>query len=397
MSNLHNNVVVVSAARTAIGSFGGTLKNIEATELGSIVIREALRRCNLDGAQVDEVLMGQVYTAGVGPNPARIAAIKAGLPYEVPATTVNKLCGSSMKSIALGAQAIMCGATKVVVAGGMENMSRVPYLLSENRWGKRIGHGQLVDVMLQDGLWDCFYDCHMGHTAENLAAEYAITREDQDSYACFSQRRYQKARERNIFAEEIVPVTVPQPRKDPIIFENDEHPRDKVTLDSLGQLKPAFSKDGTVTAGNASGINDGAAAVVLMDEATAARHDLKPMAVVSGFVSVGIDPKIMGMGPAVAIRKLMDNTKLSLDKIDLFEVNEAFAAQILAVSKDLEWNEDKLNVNGGAIALGHPLGATGARITVTLLYEMLRRNSQYGISALCIGGGMGMAVLFERP
>ena len=333
MKRSNDRVVVVSAVRTAIGAFGGALKDIEAAELGRVVVREALNHCQVQGPEVDEVLMGQVYTAGQGPNPARIAALQAGLPYEVPATTVNKVCGSGLKCIALGAQAIVTGAAKIVVAGGMESMSRTPYLLPNNRWGQRMGHGQLVDMMIKDGLWDCFYDCHMAETAENLAASYSISRDEQDRYACLSQNRCQQARERNVFDDEIAPVTVPQSKREPAVFRNDEHPRDNVTLESLSKLKPAFRKDGTVTAGNASGINDGAAAVVLTSEAEADKRGLQPMAFVRGFVSVGVDPKIMGIAPAKAIPKLLDQAGLSLDQIDILEVIDAFAAQILAVAK----------------------------------------------------------------
>jgi acetyl-CoA C-acetyltransferase len=341
--------------------------------------------------------MGQVYTAGLGPNPARIAAVKAHLPHEVPATTINKVCGSGLKTIALGAQAIMTGAAKVVVAGGMESMSRAPYLAQANRWGQRMGHGELVDVMIRDGLWDSFYDCHMAETAENLAAEYGVSREDQDRYACLSQARCRQALDRGAFADEIVPVSVPQRKGDPIVFDRDEHPRPDVTPESLAALKPAFRPDGTVTAGNASGINDGAAAVVLMDEAVAGELGLEAMAFVSGFASVGVDPRVMGIAPAGAIRKLLDRAGVSLEEVDLLEVNEAFAAQVLAVAGELAWDPDRVNVNGGAIALGHPLGASGTRITVSLLHEMARRDSRLGLSALCIGGGMGIAMLFERP
>jgi len=397
MNEFLNRVVVASAVRTAIGSFGGALKDIEAPELGAASIREALGRCDVDGADVDEVLMGQVYTAGCGPNPARIAAMKASLPCEVPAMTVNKVCGSGLKTIALGAQAIMTGAAKIVVAGGMENMSRAPYLAPNNRWGQRMGHGQLVDVMIRDGLWEYFHDCHMGQTAETLAEQYAICRREQDRYACCSQRRCQEARRRGLFDDEIVPVTVPQRKGEPVCFGTDEHPRDDVTIELLAKLNPAFRDGGTVTAGNSSGINDAAAAVVLVDEATAAGRGLQPMAFVRGFVSVGVEPMIMGIGPARAIEKLLVQTGVSLGEIDLLEVNEAFAAQTLAVGVELGWDEAKVNVNGGAIALGHPLGASGARISVTLLHEMRRRGVRLGISALCIGGGMGIAMLFERP
>ena len=397
MVELPNRVVIVSAVRTAIGSLGGSLKDIEAVELGAVAIRGALEACGVDGGDVDEVLMGQVYTAGCGPNPARIAAMKASLPCEVPAMTVNKLCGSGLKSAALGAQAIMTGAAKIVVAGGMESMTAAPYLVPNGRWGQRMGHGQLVDVMIRDGLQDYFHDCHMAQTAENLAGQYAISRRDQDRYACLSQTRCQEARQRGLFDDEIVPVTVPQRKGEPICFRTDEHPRDGVTVELLAKLKPAFRDDGTVTAGNASGINDAAAAMVLMDEATAADRGLQPLAFVRGFVSVGVEPMIMGIAPAKAIKKLLGQAGLSLAEIDLLEVNEAFAAQTLAVGKELDWDEAKVNVNGGAIALGHPLGASGTRISVTLLHEMRRRGCRLGISALCIGGGMGIAMLLERP
>lgn len=390
------NCVVVSAVRTALGDFGGTLKEVPSTELGSVVIGAALDQCGLRGHDVGEVIMGQVYTAGVGPNPARIAAIKAGFPHEVPAMTVNKVCGSGLKSIALGAQAIAAGAARVIVAGGMESMSLAPYLAPNNRWGARMGHAALVDVLIQDGLWDPFYDCHMAETAENLARHYSISREEQDRYAAESQARCQKARQQGLFLGEIVPVKVPQRKGPPIVFAADEHPRDAVTPESLARLKPAFRSDGTVTAGNASGLNDAAAAVVLMNEEDAKARGSKPLAIVRAAVSVGVDPKIMGIGPAMAIRKLLEQTGMSLDQIDILEVNEAFAAQTLAVARELDWDEARVNVNGGAIALGHPLGASGTRITVTLLHEMQRRNSHWGVAALCIGGGMGIAVLFER-
>jgi len=387
--------VVVSAVRTAVGDFGGALRDVPSTELGSTVIRAALDRCGLPGHEVDEVIMGQVYTAGIGPNPARMAALRAGFPNEVPAMTVNKVCGSGLKSIALGAQAIAAGTARVVVAGGMESMSRAPYVAPDARWGARMGHAKLVDAMIHDGLWDPTYDCHMAETAENLARHYSISRQQQDRYAALSQTRCQRARGQGLFAAEIVPVTVPQRKGDPVEFAADEHPRDNVTPELLARLKPAFRSDGTITAGNASGINDAAAALVLTSEEDAKARGLEPLATVRAAVSVGVDPKIMGIGPAAAIRKLLDRAGMSLDQIDLLEVNEAFAAQTLAVARELDWDEARVNVNGGAIALGHPLGASGARITVTLLGEMHRRNARWGIAALCIGGGMGIAVLFE--
>ena len=397
MTGLPNRAVIASAVRTPVGAFGGTLKDVDAVELGAVAIREALARCAVDAAELDEVLMGQVYTGGCGMNPARIAAMKAAVPPEVPATTVNQVCGSSLKCAVLASQAIATGDAKILLAGGMESMSRTPYLAADARWGRRMGHGRLVDVMLRDGLWDFFNDCHMGQTAEHLAEQYGISRAQQDRYACRSQTRCQTARRAGRFEAEIVPVSVPQRRGEPLRFRADEHPRDGVTVESLAKLKPAFRSDGTVTAGNASGICDGAAAMVIMSQATAAERGLQQMAVVRGFANVGVEPMRMGIAPAKAIGKLLAAAKLSMDQIDLLEVNEAFAAQTLAVAGELDWDEAKVNVNGGAIALGHPLGASGARITVTLLHEMQRRGCRLGIAALCIGGGMGIAVLLERP
>jgi len=391
-----NQVAIVSSVRTAIGSFGGTIKDFDAPHIGSVVIKELLNRCGVESEQIDEVIMGNVYQAGIGANPARIAAVEAGIPYEVPSMTVNKVCGSGLKAVALAAQAIWCGSAQIIVAGGMESMSNTPYLVPNARWGVRMGHGEFVDSMIQDGLWDSFYDYHMGMTAENLAEKYDISREEQDRFALQSQKRYQTAFEAEKFESEIVPVSVPQKKGDPILFDQDEHPRPEVTFERLSELKPAFKEDGTVTAGNASGINDGASAVLMMSEAAALRFGLKPIAYIRGFAAVGVDPKIMGIGPAYAIRKLLSQTNTTLDEIDLIEVNEAFAAQILAVRQELKWNDERVNVNGGSIALGHPLGASGARIVVTLLHEMQRRQSQLGIAALCIGGGMGIAMLFER-
>jgi acetyl-CoA C-acetyltransferase len=416
MQKQRDKVAIVSAVRTAIGSFGGALKDLDAPHLGSVVIREALHRCNIEGGQVDEVIMGNVYQAGIGANPARIAAVKAGIPYEVPSMTVNKVCGSGLKAIALAAQAIFCsplynpltpfgkgekgvggcGSAQIIVAGGMESMSSAPYLIPNARWGARMGHGQFVDSMIQDGLWDSFYDCHMGMTAENLAERYGISRAEQDKFALRSQRRYKAAFEAGKFKPEIVPISVPQKKGEPILFDQDEHPRPNVTLERLAELKPAFKEGGTVTPGNASGINDGAAALIVMSEKAASRFGQKPLAYIRGFATVGVDPKIMGIGPAYAIRKLLSQTGTTLDEIDLIEVNEAFAAQILSVAKELDWDDERVNVNGGAIALGHPLGASGARIVVTLLYEMQQREARLGIAALCIGGGMGIAMLFER-
>ena len=389
------NPVVVSAARTATGTFGGALREVGAQSLGSTVIEAVLARGKTDPGDVDEVILGTIYQAGLGPNVARQAAIGAGVPYGVPAMTVNKLCGSGLKSIALGAQVIVTGEAEVVVAGGAENMSRVPYGLQEGRWGQRLGHGEVTDLMVRDGLWDCFYDCHMGITAENLAEQYRISRADQDRFALRSQENFHRAHTAGLFAGEIAPVMVPQRKGDPSVFDVDEHPRKDTSLERLGQLRPAFKEDGTVTAGNSSGINDGAAAVLLMSEDRARRQGAAPVAWVRATATAGVDPGIMGIGPAPAIRKLLKKTGLTLGDIDLLEVNEAFAAQSLAVGQELEWDETRVNVNGGAIALGHAVGASGAWVSVTLIHEMVRRGARFGIAALCIGGGMGIATLFE--
>ena len=390
-------VALVSAVRTPIGAFGGALRDCSAPFLGSVAIRAALQRASLAGDQVDEVILGNVYQAGNGPNPARVAAIKAGLPYPVPSMTINKVCGSGLKAISLAAQAIMLGDADCIVAGGMESMSRAPYLLDGARWGERMGHGKLVDVMLQDGLWDCFVDCHMGNTAETLARQYRVPRDEQDRYALQSQQRYQTALGEGRFADQIVPVQVAQRRGPPAEFSTDEAPRPDTSGDALARLRPAFEKDGTVTAGNASTLSDGAAAVVVMSEERAAECGLQPLAWVSGYASAGVDPAIMGIGPAFAIRSLLARTGLALSDIDLIEVNEAFAGQVLSVGRELEWDESRVNVNGGAIAMGHPLGASGTRIAVTALYEMRRRQARRAVAALCIGGGMGIAVLLEHP
>lgn len=388
--------VIAGSARTAVGRFGGTLAGVGAVELGATAIRGALSRCGVAAAEVDEVLMGAVYQGGLGPNPARQAAVAAGIPYPVPATTINKLCGSGLKAIALAGQAVALGEAEVVAAGGMENMSQVPHVFPNSRWGERLGHGQLVDLMLRDGLWDCFYDCHMGITAENLAQQYAIPRQDQDRYAAQSQSRYQQARAAGYLAGQIVPVSVPQRKGENLLFAEDEHPRADATADKLAKLPPAFKPEGTVTAGNASGINDGAAAVVVMSAGQARQRGLEPLAYLRTTAAVGVDPAVMGIGPAPAIRRVLEKAGLALHQIDLLEVNEAFAAQLLAVGRELDWDEARVNVNGGAIALGHPVGASGARLPVTLLAEMQRRQLRWGVAALCIGGGMGIAALFER-
>lgn len=388
-------VVIVSAVRTAIGSFMGSLSKIPATELGAIVIKEALNRAGLKGEQVDEVIMGNVLQAGLGQGPARQSALIAGLPVDVPATTINMLCGSGLKAVHYGVQAIQLEEAEIVVAGGMENMSLAPYLLMDGRTGYRMGEGKILDSMVQDGLQCAINDFHMGITAENIAEKYQLTREEQDEFSAWSQQKAEVAIKENKFFDEIVPVEIPQRKGDPIIFDTDEFPRSGVTAEKLGKLKAAFKKDGSVTPGNASGINDGAAALVLMSRQKAEALGIKPLAILRGNGSAGVDPKIMGIGPVPASKKALEKAGLSLASIDLVEANEAFAAQSLAVGRDLEIPKEKLNVNGGAIALGHPIGASGARVLVTLLHEMKRTESRYGLATLCIGGGMGVASVIE--
>jgi len=388
--------VIVSAARTAIGTFSGTLANTSASELGAIAVRAALERAKVEPGAVDEVLMGCILQAGQGQNPARQAALKAGLPTEIPCTTINKVCGSGLKSVALAAQAIIAGDAEIVVAGGTENMNLAPYMLDKARTGYRMGHGQLIDSMIHDGLWCIFGDTHMGITAENLAEQYGISRAEQDEFSAASQAKAAAAIESGRFADEIVPVMIPQRKGDPVKFDKDEHVRPGTTVESLAKLKPAFKKDGTVTAGNASGINDGAAAVVVMSADRAKAMGLAPLAKVRAYASAGVDPSVMGIGPVPATRKALAKAGLTIGDIELIEANEAFASQSLAVGRDLGWDPAKVNVNGGAIALGHPIGASGARILVTLLHEMQKRDVKYGLATLCIGGGMGIAMIVER-
>ena len=389
-------VVIVAATRTAIGSFQGALANIPAVELGAAVIRQLLVKTGLDADQVDEVILGQVLTAGCGQNPARQASIFAGLPHAVPAMTLNKLCGSGLKAIHLAAQAIRCGDAEVIIAGGMENMSLAPYVLPAARTGLRMGHAKMIDSMLHDGLMDAFNDYHMGITAENLADKYQLSREQQDAFAVASQQKACAAIEAGRFADEITPILIPQRKGDPLPFAVDEQPRAGITADSLGKLKPAFKKDGSVTAGNSSTLNDGAAAVLLMSADKARALGMPVLARISGYAGAGVDPAIMGIGPVAATRRCLAKAGWSLDQLDLIEANEAFAAQALAVGKELEWDMDKVNVNGGAIALGHPIGASGCRVLVTLLHEMIRRDAKKGLATLCIGGGQGVAVAIER-
>ncbi|CAI8917231.1 putative acyltransferase [Pseudomonas sp. IT-P171] len=389
-------VVIVAATRTAIGSFQGSLANVSAVDLGAAVIRQLLAQTGLDPAEVDEVIMGQVLTAGAGQNPARQASIKAGLPFAVPAMTLNKVCGSGLKALHLGAQAIRCGDAEVIIAGGQENMSLSNYVMPGARTGLRMGHAQIVDTMISDGLWDAFNDYHMGITAENLADQYNLTREQQDAFAAASQQKAVAAIEAGRFADEITPILIPQRKGDPLSFATDEQPRAGTTAESLGKLKAAFKKDGSVTAGNASSLNDGAAAVILMSAEKAKALGLPVLAKIAAYANAGVDPAIMGIGPVSATRRCLDKAGWTIDQLELVEANEAFAAQSLAVAKDLEWDLNKVNVNGGAIALGHPIGASGCRVLVTLLHEMIKRDAKKGLATLCIGGGQGVALALER-
>ncbi|SDI17760.1 acetyl-CoA C-acetyltransferase [Pseudomonas panipatensis] len=389
-------VVIVAAARTAIGSFQGSLANIPAHELGAVVIRALLERSGVKAEQIDEVILGQVLTAGAGQNPARQAAIGAGLPVEVPAMTINKLCGSGLKSLFLAAQAIRCGDAEIVIAGGQESMSLAPYVLPKARTGLRMGHAQLQDSLLRDGLIDAFNDYHMGITAENLAERFEISRDAQDAFAATSQQKAVAAIEAGRFRDEIVPVSIPQRKGEALAFDTDEQPRAGTTAEALGKLKPAFKKDGSVTAGNASTLNDGAAAVLLMSAAKARQLGLPILARIAAYASAGVDPAIMGIAPVPATRRCLDKAGWQLAELDLIEANEAFAAQSLAVGKELGWDAAKVNVNGGAVALGHPIGASGCRVLVSLLHEMIRRDASKGLATLCIGGGQGVALALAR-
>lgn len=389
-------IVIVSATRTAVGKFGGALAKVPATELGSIVIREAITRAGLSAGQVGEVIMGQVLTAGVGQNPARQASMKAGVAQETPALTINAVCGSGLKAVMLAAQAVAWGDSEIVVAGGQESMSLAPHVLPNSRDGQRMGDWKMVDTMIVDGLWDVYNQYHMGITAENVAKQYGITREQQDALALNSQLKAAAAQDAGKFAYEIVDVALAQKKGDPIFFNTDEYLNRKTNADALAGLRPAFDKAGTVTAGNASGLNDGAAAVVVMTAKKAASLGLKPLARIASFGTTGLDPATMGMGPVSATRKALQRAGWNAADVDLFELNEAFAAQACAVNKELEIDPGKVNVNGGAIAIGHPIGASGCRILVTLLHEMQRRDAKKGVAALCIGGGMGVSLALER-
>ncbi|WP_256758107.1 acetyl-CoA C-acetyltransferase [Cohnella sp. WQ 127256] len=389
-------VVIVEAVRTAIGSFGGSLADISAVDLGAHVVREAVRRSGINPNEVSEVIMGNVLQAGLGQNPARQAAIHAGLSESIPSYTVNKVCGSGLKAIALAALSVAAGESEIVVAGGMENMTQAPHLLKHSRKGYRLGHGELVDSMISDGLWDAFHDIHMGITAEHIAEKFQFSRTELDEFAARSQARARLAQEEGRFKEEIVPYLVPSRKQEPLMFQHDEGVRGDTTLDKLSALRPAFKKDGVVTAGNASTLNDGASAVIVISSERAKQLGLKPMAVISGYASVGCDPRLMGLGTVPVVQATLRKTGWSIPDIDLFELNEAFASQSLGVTIELGLPMDRVNVNGGAIALGHPIGASGARIVTTLLHEMLKRDAKRGMAGLCIGGGQGIAMAFER-
>jgi acetyl-CoA C-acetyltransferase len=389
-------VVIVAAARTAIGKFGGSLAKLSAPELGAQVIKGLLAQTGLKGEQISEVILGQVLTAGSGQNPARQTVIKAGLPEGVPAMTINKVCGSGLKAVMLAAQAVACGDAEIVIAGGQENMSAAPHVMMGSRDGFRMGDAKLVDSMIVDGLWDVYNQYHMGITAENVASQFSISRQEQDAFALASQNKAEAAIKAGKFKDEIVPVLIPQRKGDPVVFDTDEYPRLGATLDNMTSLKPAFTKEGSVTAGNASGLNDGAAAVVVMSAEKAKALGLPVLVTIKSYASSGLDPKIMGMGPVSASRRALEKAKWSAAELDVMEINEAFAAQACAVNKEMGWDTSKINVNGGAIALGHPIGASGCRVLVSLIHEMKRSDAKKGLASLCIGGGMGVALAVQR-
>ncbi len=393
---MQQNIVIVDAARTAIGSFGGTLSGIPAHQLGANVIQGLLERTGVAPDQIDEVILGQVLTAGVGQNPARQASLAAGLPVETPAMTINKVCGSGLKAVHLAMQSIACGDAEIIIAGGQENMSLSAHVLPRSRDGQKMGDWKMKDTMITDGLWDAFNDYHMGTTAQNIADQFNIDRDTQDQFAARSQQLAEAALNDNRFGDEIVSVEIPQRRGDPVVFDRDEYPRAGTTAEKLGGLRPAFSKDGSVTAGNASGINDGAAAVMVMTEEKAKELGLTPLARIAAFASAGVDPSIMGTGPIPASTKCLEKAGWSVDELNRVEANEAFAAQAICVNQEMGWDTDNVNVNGGAIALGHPIGASGCRVLVTLLHEMKRSDAQRGLATLCIGGGQGVAMAVEK-
>ncbi|MCP3687932.1 MAG: acetyl-CoA C-acetyltransferase [Gammaproteobacteria bacterium] len=390
------NVVIVDAVRTPIGAFGGSLSSLPAIKMGAVVIKALLERSGVAADQVDEVILGQVLTAGSGQNAARQSVIEAGLPQECPALTINKVCGSGLKAVQLAAQAIKCGDADIIIAGGQENMSASPHVLPKSRDGQRMGDWKMLDSMIVDGLWDAFNDYHMGVTAENIAQQWSLSREDQDAFAAASQNKAEQAQESGVFAKEIVAVEIPQRRGDAIIFDKDEYPKSGVSPESLSKLRPAFDRDGSVTAGNASGLNDGAAALLVMSEEKANELGLTPLASIKAYSSAGVDPAIMGTGPIPASNKCLEKAGWQVSDLDLIESNEAFAAQSMSVNAEMGWDLDKVNVNGGAIALGHPIGASGARILVTLLHSMERLDASRGLATLCIGGGQGVAIAVER-
>lgn len=389
-------VVIAAAKRTAVGSFGGGLSSLRADQLGSAVIKALLEETGVSPDQIDEVILGQVLTAGCGQNPARQASINAGVPATVPAMTINKVCGSGLKAVHMAVQAIQCGDAELVLAGGQESMSQAPHVLPNSRNGQRMGNWNMVDTMISDGLWDAFNDYHMGVTAENIVEKYGISREEQDEFAAASQQKAAAAIDAGYFKGQIVPVSIPQRKGDPIIIDTDENPRAGVTTDGLGKLRPAFKKEGTVTAGNASALNDGAAAVIVCSADKAKALGLTPLATIRAHANAGVDPTIMGTGPIPASQRCLQRAGWTVDDLDLIEANEAFAAQAISVNRDLGWDVSKVNVNGGAIALGHPIGASGCRVLVTLLHEMTRRDAKKGLATLCIGGGMGVALAVER-
>jgi acetyl-CoA C-acetyltransferase len=389
-------VVIAAARRTAVGAFGGGLAGLPAHQLGSAVIKALLEETGIAAEQVNEVILGQVLTAGCGQNPARQASINAGLPDAVPAMTINKVCGSGLKAVHMAVQSIRCGDADLIIAGGQESMSQAPHVLPNSRKGQRMGDWKMVDSMVSDGLWDAFNDYHMGNTAENIADKFTISREEQDAFAATSQQKAVAAQQAGYFDDQLVPVSIPQRKGDPVIVDRDEGPREGVTAEGLGKLRPAFSKDGTVTAGNASSLNDGAAAVIVCSAQKAEELGLTPLVTVRAHASAGVDPQIMGTGPIPATRRCLGRAGWQVNELDLIEANEAFAAQAISVNRDLQWDTDKVNVNGGAIALGHPIGASGCRVLVTLLHEMRRRDAKKGLATLCIGGGMGVALAVER-
>ena len=389
-------VVIVSAARTAVGSYGGSLKDVKPGTLGAVVIKEVLKRAGVKPEMVDEVIMGSVLQGGHGQNIARQAAMEAGIPKEVPSMTLNKVCGSGLRSVSLAAQIIKAGDADIIVAGGVENMSQTPYINKDMRWGARMGDSKMIDLMVYDGLTDVFNQYHMGVTAENIVEKWGLTREEMDEFSVNSQKKAEEAVKAGKFKDEIVAVEIPQKKGDPVIFDTDEYPKFGTTSETMAKLKPAFKKEGTVTAGSSSGINDSSAAVLVMSKEKADELGIKPMVTIRSYASMGVDPEIMGIGPVPATQKALKKAGLTINDLDLIEANEAFAAQSLAVAKDLGFNMEKVNVNGGAIAIGHPIGASGCRILVTLLYEMEKRNSKLGLATLCIGGGQGTALIVEK-